>query len=167
MKRILCILLTVLTVSSILVTGASAGELLDEDVSLAEAEEVIESVTGIYDIEAASSSSTLIISSSLGLAKTSTKLEITASTLCASDVTKCGFTYIKLQRLINGTWVNYSAYCYSDLYDNSSYDNFSVSATVPHGYYYRVICEHYAEKPYLVFLKTTDTKYNETSSIYF
>ena len=40
-------------------------------------------------------------------------------------VKKSGFTYIKLQRLINGVWTDYTTYCYYDQYAESNSKTFS------------------------------------------
>ena len=130
-------------------------------------ERVIEVATGLFDSGKDDKATGLILSKSLSLAKTDTQLIITAKTIGASEVTKCGFTYIKLQRLLNGSWTDYSAYCYFDQYNNSTSKTFSKYLSTPKGYTYRVICEHYAEKPFLGFWTTSETSYNETTSLYF
>lgn len=94
-------------------------------------------------------------------------MTITAKTICIPDVTECGFTYIRLQRLINGAWTDYATYCYYDQYANATEKTFSKSISPPSGYTYRVICEHYAEKPRLVIFTDTQTIYNETTTLYF
>lgn len=109
----------------------------------------------------------LIIDKKLFLAKTSTQLLISAKTKGSADVTKCGFTYIKLQRLLNGQWTDYTTYCYSDVYTNDIVKDFSVAANAPKGYTYRVICEHYAEKPRLAIFTSSEKIYNETTSLSF
>lgn len=79
---------------------------------------------GLYNTENGIAQNTratgLITGKELNLAKTSDKIIITAKTSCTGDVDKCGFTYIKLQRLINGTWTDYTAYCYYDQYAEAS-----------------------------------------------
>ncbi|MCQ2485340.1 MAG: hypothetical protein MJ168_08410 [Clostridia bacterium] len=125
---------------------------------------VVETAKGIYDSE---NERGLIITKKLSLFKTSTQLLISATTTGSTEVTKCGFTYIKLQRLISGTWTDYTTCCYYDQYSNSTTKTFSRYVSVPKGYTYRVICEHYAEKPMLLFFTTSETSYNETNSLYF
>ena len=93
--------------------------------------------------------------------------KISESAIVIEDVTKCGFTYIKLQRLINGTWTDYTTYCYYDQYSESTSKTFSKSISAPKGYTYRVICEHYAEKTKLLVFKDKETSYNATSSLAF
>lgn len=123
---------------------------------------ILETVNGIYDSE---NERGLIITKRLSLSKTSTQLFISATTTGSTEVTKCGFTYIKLQRLINGTWTDYSTYCYYDQYNNSTTKTFSKYVSAPKGYTYRIICEHYAEKPRLVFWITSETSYNATTAL--
>lgn len=132
--------------------------------NIAANEKIIETVQGENNTSA---SKGLIVTKSLSLSKTSTQLIISARTTGNEDVTKCGFTYIRLQRLINGQWVNYTTYCYTDQYNNSNNKTFSQYCSVPKGYTYRVICEHYAEKPRFIFWTTSETIYNQTSALAF
>lgn len=166
MKKIISLtLMSILLVMSFMIPVCAA-DVSEEDTEIA-ADSIIEIVTGIYDNDdvQALSSSDLILSKALTLTKTTNGLVIKAKTQCISDVTKCGFTYIKLQRLINGTWTDYSAYCYKDQYIDSCSMSFSKTVTPPKGYTYRLICEHYAEKKKLIFFKDTQTIYNATSSL--
>ena len=134
-------------------------------------DEIIEEVYGIYNTSAETDieplATGLIKKYSLTLAKNSSQLLISANTTGTPDVTKCGFTYIKLQRLLNGKWTDYTSYCYSDVYNNTYFKTFSTSVNAPKGYTYRVICEHYADKPRLVLFTATEKIYNETTSLYF
>ena len=130
-------------------------------------ESIIEEVEGLYNTNGNERATGLIVQKTLTLSKTSTQLIITAKTTGTAEVTKCGFTYIRLQRLISGTWTDYTAYCYYDQYSNSNTKTFSKSISAPKGYTYRVVCEHYAEKPRLFFGVTSETSYNQTSSLIF
>lgn len=134
-------------------------------------DDIIEEVYGLYNTnnnaDVSLMATGLITSKSLKLAKTTDKLIITAKTSGSTDVTKCGFTYVKLQRLINGTWTDYTAYCYYDQYAESTSKTFSKTISAPTGYTYRVVCEHYAEKTKLLIFKDTETSYNVTSSLAF
>lgn len=146
------------------------GLAIDDSLTL-DNEIVIEEVYGLYNTPNNSNvsmmSSGLILSKSLKLSKTTNKLIIAAKTSCATDVKKCGFTYIKMQRLINGTWTDYSSYCYYDQYSDSISKSFEKSISAPKGYTYRVVCEHYAEKTKLLVFKDTETQYNVTPSLAF
>lgn len=109
------------------------------------------------------------MSKSLKLSKISNGLIVTATKVGNADVKKCGFTYIKLQRLINGVWTDYNTYCYYDQYAESTSKTFSKTITAPHRIYLscNLICEHYAEKTKLLVFKDTETSYNVTSSLVF
>ena len=62
---------------------------------------IVETAEGLNNMESDAKSSDLFWSTSLQLAKTNNgQLAITAITKCVPEVTKCGFTYIKLQRLV-------------------------------------------------------------------
>lgn len=170
MKKIISICLILSSILSAISINAFAVDLVGEEIRVVE-DEIIEEVYGLYNTNNNSSvslmSTGLIVSKSLKLAKTTSSLIITATTIGNTDVTKCGFTYIKLQRLINGTWTDYSSYCYYDQYNEYSSKSFEKSISAPKGYTYRVICEHYAEKPKLLIFKDTETSYNETSLLTF
>lgn len=58
---------------------------------------IVETAEGLNNLESDAKSSDLFWSTSLQLAKTNNgQLAITAITKCVAEVTKCGFTYIKL-----------------------------------------------------------------------
>lgn len=170
MKKFISLFLVVLSLISILSINTFAQDKISEP-ALVIGDEIIEEVYGLYNTnnnsDVSLASTGLITNKSLKLAKTTDKLLITAKTTGSADVTKCGFTYIKLQRLINGTWTDYITYCYYDQYSESTSKTFSKSVSAPRGYTYRVICEHYAEKTKLLVFKDKETSYNVTSSLAF
>ncbi len=170
MKKFISICLVLLSIFCTLSINTFAVDLVGEDTLIIE-DYVIEEAYGLYNTNNNSNmsimSTGLIVSKSLKLAKTTSSLIITATTIGDTDVTKCGFTYIKLQRLINGTWTDYTTYCYYDQYSESTSKTFSKTISAPTGYTYRVICEHYAEKTKLLIFKDTETSYNVTSSLAF
>lgn len=91
-------------------------------------------------------STNLIIKNSINISKDGTKLIITGLTQGTSDVVKCGFTKVIVQRKKSSTnsWSNYKTY--EDLYSNSNKYNLNKSLTVESGYQYRVTVTHYAKK---------------------
>ena len=170
MKKFISLFLVVLSLISILSINTFAQDKISESAIVIE-DEIIGEVYGLYNTNNNSgvslASTGLIKSKSLKLAKTASSLIITATTVGNTDVTKCGFTYIKLQRLINGTWTDYTTYCYYDQYSESTSKTFTKSISAHKGYTYRVICEHYAEKTKLLVFKDKETSYNATSSLAF
>lgn len=170
LKKIVSISLVVLLIFTVLPINSFAFEAIDEE-TLVIKDGIIEEVYGLYNTNNNSDvsvmSTGLITSKFLKLSKTTDNLIITAKTICSTDVKKCGFTYIKLQRLINGTWTDYTTYCYYDQYSESTSKTFSKTISAPTGYTYRVVCEHYAEKTKLLIFKDTETSYNVTSSLTF
>lgn len=172
MKKIISMCLTLLTILSVMSVNTFAKEIVIDDLSFILKEElIIDEAYGLYntsdDSDVNLMSTGLITGKYLQLAKTTDKLLINAKTTCSTDVKKCGFTYIKLQRLISGSWTDYTTYCYYDQYSESTTKTFSKSLSVPRGYTYRVICEHYAEKSKLLVFTDKETAYNVTSSIAF
>lgn len=170
MKRFISICLVLLSIISVFSINAFAQKSTIES-TLVLKDGIIEEVYGLYNTNHNSDisvmSTGLITSKSLKLSKTTSSLIITAETVGIADVKKSGFTYIKLQRLINGVWTDYTTYCYYDQYAESNSKTFSKIISAPTGYTYRVICEHYAEKPRLIIFKDTETCYNATSSLVF
>ena len=171
MKKIKMIMAVIFALILLTVSYAIPASAI-ENSNKAENEEILETVHGIYDsynqnveVEVLVDSSSLIVEKKLTLSKKGNSLIITAITKGTGEVTKCGFTYIKLQRLINGKWQDYTAYCYTDQYSNSTLKNFTKTVTPPKGYTYRLICEHYAEKKKLLVFKDKQTVYNATASL--
>lgn len=76
----------------------------------------------------------------------STILLISGYTYGSSEVVKCGFTKVVVQRKTASanSWSNYKTY--NDLYSESNRYNLSKSLTVEKGYQYRVTATHYAKK---------------------
>ena len=107
----------------------------------------------------------LIAGKSLELTKKGDRLLVTASTTGANSVTKCGFTYVKLQKLANGVWTDLKEYTYRDQFNSANAKVFSVSVAVPKGYTYRAVCEHYAEAPYLQLFTQSASYYNTTNAV--
>lgn len=105
-------------------------------------------------------SSDLINRHFIAIQKNGNCLIIAGTTYGSSEVSKCGFTKVSIQRRSNSSasWSNYQTY--SDLYNNSHQYILSKSISVPSGYQYRVTCTHYAKKNLV-----STQKINGTSNI--
>lgn len=169
LKKLICVICSFVFIFSVFNLSVFATEANTEKLSKTAllSEAIIEEAEGIYNTNATARATGLISQKTLRLSKTSTQLIITAQTIGSDEVDKCGFTYIKLQRLVNGSWTDYSTYCYSDLYSDSATYSFSKTITPSSGYTYRVIAEHYAAKKTLLIFTSEETSYNETSSLSF
>lgn len=167
MKKITCIICSFVFIFSMFNISVVATNTETTSDYVLSNEVIIEEAEGVYNSSANTRATGLISQKTLTLSKTSTQLIISAKTKGSEEVDKCGFTYIKLQRLVNGSWTDYSTYCYSDLYSESNSYLFSTSITPPSGYTYRVIAEHYAAKKTLLIFTSEETSYNETSSLTF
>lgn len=62
---------------------------------------------------------------------------------------------VSVERLVNGKWYTY--HTWSAEKTNAAYVSTSKTLTVPTGYYYRVVCSHYA---------ASDTGYSNTDALY-
>lgn len=169
MKKFICMICSFGFVFSIFNISVFAIEANTEEIAatVLSSEIIIEEAEGIYNTNTNARSTGLISQKTLRLSKTSSQLIITAQTIGSDEVDKCGFTYVKLQRLVNGSWTDYSSYCYYDQYNESNSKTFSKYITPPSGYTYRVVCEHYAAKKTLLIFTSEETSYNETSSLSF
>lgn len=107
----------------------------------------------------------LIAGKSAALTKQGDRLLITASTTGSNAVTKCGFNYVKLQKLANGVWTDVKDFTWQNQFNNSNSKVFSVSVSVPKGSTYRVVCEHYAEALYLRFFTQSAVIYNTSKAV--
>ena len=168
MRKLICFICILALSSSMASITAFAATEPKKDLVYIDSNEFLEVAEGIYNTNPNTRATGLITQKTLNLSKTSSsQMKITAITKGSEEVTKCGFTYIKLQRLINGSWTDYSTYCYYDQYSDSNSKTFTQYVSPPNGYTYRVVAEHYAEKKTLVIFTSDETSYNETSSLAF
>jgi hypothetical protein len=166
MRKVISIFLFMAFILLPLQIVAAGDEQHQSEIQQSTEESIVETAEGLNNLEGNAKSSDFFWSTFLRLEKTSNgQLIITGYTEGTSEVTKCGFTYIKLQRLVNGKWTDYTEYCYYDLYSNSSTKYFKVYVSPPNGYSYKAICEHYAEKPLLGILKSKQKMPNTTTTI--
>lgn len=169
LKKVIIACLISILVFGIFPVSVYAKNKIDDEIPISEEFEIDEKTYGIYntcnDTDINSVSTKLIINTFLKLSKSSGKLIISAKTVCVTGVKKCGFTYIKLQRQINGNWMDYTPCCYYEQYTESVSYSFNKTVSVPKGYKYRVVCEHYAQKSKMFIFKDTEKSYNETSAI--
>lgn len=120
-------------------------------------QEEFESLEHIYAVSIQPYSSGLITKHNLGIAKDGTVLKISGYTYGSSEVVKCGFTKVVVERRksSSNSWSNYKTY--NSLYsDGKRYDLYK-SLTVESGYQYRVTATHYAKKSLLSTQKIDST----------
>lgn len=111
-----------------------------------------ETVTGLYDSTGIQTrAANLITENAIKLTKSGDNLLVSGYTNGIDGVDKCGYSYVTLQMLVNGTWQDYVKW--TDLYSSSNKYAFGKSVAVPHGYTYRVICNHHAEKPGILWFR--------------
>lgn len=91
----------------------------------------------------------LITKNIIGTQKSGSNLLIAGTTVCVSDVVKCGFSVVTIKRKHPGdpSWTTYKTY--KDLYVDSNEYKLSKTLAVPQGYYWKVECTHYAKKSLL------------------
>lgn len=120
-------------------------------------QEEFESLEHKYAVSIQPYSSGLITKHNLGIAKDGTVLKISGYTYGSSEVVKCGFTKVVVQRKKSSesSWSNYKTY--KDLYSESTKYSLSKSLTVEKGYQYRVTATHYAKKSLLSTQKIDST----------
>lgn len=88
----------------------------------------------------------LILNYAIAVSGSGSNLLIAGKTICAPDVTKCGFTVVTIKRRTRSTasWTTYKTY--EDLYDNDPSYTLTKTIAVASGYQYMVTCTHYAKK---------------------
>lgn len=157
MKKIISILLTILmTVCCFSPYYAFAADSSKDDVSFTQEElELLEhtSAVGISQY-----STGLISGCDIRIAKQgSTTLLISGYTHGSSEVVKCGFTKVVIQRKKSSenSWSNYKTY--NDLFSKSNSYTLNKSVSVEKGYQYRVKATHYAKKSLLSTQKIDST----------
>lgn len=116
-----------------------------QDITMSE-EEIDEFLAPYMVDNTMSRASGLITAYGMSIQKSGTSLKIVGKTICASGVTKCGFTEVIVQRRLRSTdsWSQYDKY--TDLYSNSTVYALTKAITPPSGYQYRITCTHYAKK---------------------
>lgn len=145
MKKYISMFLTILMIITCFApVTAYASESTEDDVYFTQEE--FEALEHIYAVGITPYTTGLIIDKNLGIAKDGTILKITGKTEGSSEVVKCGFTKVVVQRkkASETSWSNYKTY--KDLYSDSTKYNLSKSITVEKGYQYRVTATHYAKK---------------------
>ncbi len=123
---------------------AFADDSLENDTYFTQEEsELPEYAYATYSLERATD---LITGKNLFIEKSGTTLTIKGHTKGSSEVKKCGFTKVIVQRK-KSTATSWSEYkTYKSLYSESNYYNLNKSLTVEKGYQYRVTATHYAKK---------------------
>lgn len=144
-KNLISIFLALLIVfCSVMPFTVFAADSTEDDASFTQEE--FESLEHIYADYVQSRATGLIVSHTLGIAKSGSNLLITGTTNGSSEVKKCGFTKVVVERRKDSSsgWSEYKQY--NDLYSDSNYYKLSKSVAVGTGYQYRVTAVHYAKK---------------------
>lgn len=149
MKRVLKSISFILLALVMLVptTVFAAEEEVPEWQDITMSDEEIDEFLAPYMVDnTMSRASGLITAYGMSIQKSGTNLKIVGKTICASGVTKCGFTEVIVQRRLRSTdsWSQYTKY--TDLYSSSTVYALAKTITPPSGYQYRVTCTHYAKK---------------------
>lgn len=148
MRKIIAILLfSLVFVSTIMPTIAFAANNTEDNAYFTQ--EDFESDEHIYAVYPQTRATGLIIGKNLGISKSGTTLKITGYTTGSTDVVKCGFKEVVVQRRAStsASWSDYKTY--EDLYSESTKYTLNKSLTVSTGYQYRVTAIHYAKKSLL------------------
>lgn len=150
MKKIIRMVLVSCMILSLLIPNvafAASGEIQEDwqDIILSE-EEFEEVLSNNPSNEIQPLAAGLIDSYSIGIAKDGNTLIIAGKTSGSTDVKKCGFSEVIIQRRANSSssWANYLTY--KDLYIDARIYALTKRINMPSGYQYRVKCTHYAKK---------------------
>lgn len=156
MRKYISIFLTlIMIITSFVPVTVFAADSTEDDAYFTQEE--FETLEHLYAVGITTYATGLIIKNNLGIAKDGTTLKITGLTEGSSEVVKCGFTKVVVQRKKSSatSWSNYKTY--NDLYSESTKYKLSKSLTVDKGYQYRVTATHYAKKSLLSTQKVGST----------
>lgn len=149
MKKIIAVFLSLITLVSFSTFNISAADINYEVPVVVDFILTSDNDIDIVD-ESDTRASGLIFSTALGIAKEGSNLLIEGKTLCSTEVVRCGFKDLMVQRRASGddSWRDY--YEYGNVYVETSTALLSTTLAVARGYQYRVTCKHYAKKSLLV-----------------
>lgn len=158
MKKIISILLAVITIASCFSINTFAAE----DIKVYASPDVVHLQSENAVASGETRASGLILQYSLAVSKNEKTLTITGLTYCSTDVVKCGFKDLQVERrrYTSGDWEVY--HDYGDVYLEDIACNLSTTLVVEYGYYYRVTCTHYAKKSWW----STQKVDNETNGVF-
>jgi hypothetical protein len=160
-SKLLAIILSILFICQVGLVAFANDEPDWEDISLTQ-EEFDEVLNQNPNNQISTLTSGLISKAEIAVSKSSSNLIIAGRTVCSSDVVKCGFTVVTIQRRkdSSSSWSTYKTY--EDLYKSSNSYTLSKTISVASGYQYRVTCTHYAKKSLLSTEKISNTSNNVT-----
>ena len=143
-KYISFIFSIILLITAIIPFNAFALDQSEDDVNFIQEE--FETLEHIYSEGIQPYATGLIVMHQLGIAKSGNSLLISGITRGTSEVKKCGFTEVVVERkkASESKWSDYVTY--KSLYVDSNFYNLSKSVAVESGYQYRVTAVHYAKK---------------------
>lgn len=148
MKKIIPIMLIMVTlITCVIPTTALAGSNIEDDAYFTQEEfEALNPIYAEYEEGSNTRATGLIVGKNLAIAKSGTTLKINGFTEGNTDVVKCGFKEVVIQRRSSSSasWSDYKTY--EDLYSESTKYTLNKSLTVATGYQYRVTAIHYAKK---------------------
>lgn len=108
--------------------------------------EDFEATEHYYAVYPETRASGLIVTKSFGIQNRNGALRMYGITNCSSDVVKCGFSKLLIERRVNSSssWRTYETI--TGLCEEGTSYTLSVSIDVDSGYQYRVTATHYAKK---------------------
>lgn len=147
MKKIVCMLLSVSLMFSFFVFDTSAAM---EEADPYVIDFTLTSADTFSEENGNERVSGLILSYLLSIEKSGTSVVIKGKTACASDVVKCGFKNLTVERRKSSSYSWSDYYDYGDVYRDTSAATLNTTLSVASGYQYRVTCKHYAKKNLLL-----------------
>ena len=151
MKKTISIMSVFLAIVFCIVpTTALASNSTEDDIYFTQEEfQALNPIYAEYEENSNARATGLIIRKNLAIAKNGSSLVISGYTYGSSEVVKCGFEEVVIQRRAStsASWSDYKTY--EDLYSESTKYTLNKSLTVATGYQYRVTAIHYAKKSLL------------------
>ncbi len=163
MKRCIALMLSIVLMCSFFIFDTTA--LNSEDFTPYVVSFSLTSESEALEIDENSTRATgLIYSYSLYLTKTGTTLNITGQTYGTSEVVKCGFKDLVIQRRKSSAYEWEDYYDYGNLYVDEFFANLDTKLVVPANYQYRISCKHYAKKN-LIMVQTISNTSNIVTTV--
>lgn len=124
---------------------------------------VAEGINNSSADELSAASSNIIVSHYLMLLRSGNTLTARGQTCTDKVSLEIGFTYVKIQKYVNGSWQDVSSW--TKIYNTNSLVCSTVKSTNVSSGTYRAVCEHYAKQKTILWFTQTEKIYNYTTSL--
>lgn len=162
-KRLLITLILVASILSSSFALAAGRDYGADSVVYSSSPNVAEGINNSSADELSAASSNIIVSHYLMLLRSGNTLTARGQTCTDKVSLEIGFTYVKIQKYVNGSWQDVSSW--TNIYNTNSLVCSTVKSTNVSSGTYRAVCEHYAKQKTILWFTQTEKIYNYTTSL--